>query len=343
MALSSLKEPLGAYRSLGEPVNARPIEIGLINKTYLITTDKLQFIFQELSPLFDPAVNFDSDAISKHLAHSSIITPKIYKSDFDELYYVHQGRCYRALFYIEGQSFNICQKEMASSAALVIGKFHQALLTLDYTYRSTRKSAGDYPFHQENLVQALKKFPEHAYFAQVSPLASKMIDNMSKLKIDPPKILRHIHGDPKISNLIFEGHQAICLVDFDTLQKSSWSLELADAFRSWCNPYPEDNQQAFADLKIAELALEGYSSVMKGHFTLKDAEDLATHCQAISLCLAMRYLADTLTENYFNFDSKRFATRADHNWQRAQAMYKLYLDFHQKRAELLGMIKDLML
>lgn len=341
--MQELIQPLKAYRSLGEPLSARPIEIGLINKTYLVTTDKLQYIFQELSPLFNPAVNFDSNAISQHLQKMAIATPKIYRTDSEELYHVDEGRNFRALFFIDGQSYDTCSKEMAQSAGLVVGQFHQALLNLDYNYRSTRKSAGDYAFHQQNLLSALKNHPEHDYYSKVLPLAQTMIESMGRIKIDAPLVQRHIHGDPKISNLMFNGHKAICLVDFDTLQKSSWSLELADAFRSWCNPYKEDNLEAFVDLEIAEQALHGYSSAMKGHFSEQEAKDLALHCQAISLCLAMRYLADVLCENYFNFDAKRYAKRSDHNWLRAQAMYQLYLDFLSKHSTLLAMIKDLML
>lgn len=336
---TQIKEPLKAYRSLGEPIHIHPVEIGLINKTYLITTDKLKFIFQKLSPLFNQSVNFDSDAIAKHLEKKSILCPKIYPNDFGELFLNHEGSIFRALFYIEGQSFNVCKPEMAESAGRVVGQFHQSLLDFDYTYRSTRKSASDYSYHLENLVQALKKHEQHDFFKQVAPLAEKMIRSMESIKIEAPKFLRHIHGDPKISNLMFKAHEAICLVDFDTLQKNSWSFELADAFRSWCNPFKEDELKAFADLSIADSALKGYAQVMKGQFDVFESENLAVHCQAVSLCLSMRYLADVLNENYFNFDEKRFARSSEHNWLRAQAMFNLYQDFYAKKDELLSMIK----
>lgn len=337
-----LKNPLSAYKSLGEVQNIKTLEIGLINKTFLVTTDKLKYIFQELSSIFNPEVNFDSDAVCKHLSKSSILSPQIYKNDEGDLFYKSHGKIYRALFYIEGESFNICTKEMASSAAFVIGQFHRALLDFEYSYRSQRKSAGDYDYHREYLVHALNKYPEHDFFKHAKELSKNLLDDMAAIRLNPTPVLRHIHGDPKISNIIFADDKALCLVDFDTLQRSSFSLELADAFRSWCNPFKEDDLNAHADLAVAEQALSGYAQA-KCPFTLEEAENLAFHSEAISLCLSMRYLADTLCETYFNYDQKRFARRAEHNWLRAQAMYRLAQDFHQKRPTLLSMIKDFLL
>src|SRR5580658_5761746 len=127
-----LEQELLAYKSLGTPQIITPIEIGLINKTYLITTDRLKFIFQELAPIFQKEVNFDSDAVSSYLLKKHIPAPKILKTDQGELFSSHKNHIFRAICYIEGESFNTCLSHMAQSAGLVLGKFHEALLDFEY-------------------------------------------------------------------------------------------------------------------------------------------------------------------------------------------------------------------
>ena len=58
----------------------------------------------------------------------------------------------------------------------------------------------------------------------------------------PQTARRHVHGDLKISNLLFrrEPLAGVCLVDLDTFAKGSMAFELGDAMRSWCNPLGED-------------------------------------------------------------------------------------------------------
>src|SRR2546425_1136416 len=57
---------------------------------------------------------------------------------------------------------------------------------------------------------------------------------------DEPRQL--IHGDLKISNLIFDGlGHAVGIIDFDTILRHARAIDLGDAFRSWCNRTAEDD------------------------------------------------------------------------------------------------------
>lgn len=333
MAVLSIPEEIfTAYEDLGSPMAIDVIDMGLINKTYLVTTATMKFVLQEVSPIFETTINEDSDAVCEHLLRCGIEVPKLYRTAHNERFVSFSGRIFRALKYIAGNSSHtITSLNMAESAGRVVGQFHAALADFYYDYRSKRRHGGDYRFHKENLVTALKEHRSHDYFARVSILADKMLEDIERITSGLSTTARNVHGDPKISNIIFdERGEAICLVDFDTLGKSGWSLEIADALRSWCNPNMEDVLDAYVDLNIAESALKGYGAMMRGRFTKKEADELVTHSQAITLCLAMRYLADVLNERYWAFDQKRFLRRADHNLLRSQAMYGLFSDFCHK-------------
>ena len=339
--ITELPSPvLEAYEHLGEPIKISLIDMGLINKTWLINTAQSAYILQEVSNIFDVTIHDDAWAVCAHISREGLRAPTIEPDRNKYLYFKFQDRIFRALAYIKGQSFHqIINLTMAEQAGAMVGQFHQALINFNYEYRSKRRQAGDYTFHMNNLATSLKNNSEHEYFLQVNPLGTSMINNMIGLVRDLTTTPRHIHGDPKISNILFDNnYHAVALVDFDTLNKGGWSLEIADALRSWCNPNKEDILEAYVDLKIADSALGGYGEIMKKSWSAQERSELVINMQAITLCLAMRYLSDVFYEKYWAYDKTRFSRAADHNLLRARAMYNLYEDFARKKSHLAGLI-----
>ena len=334
------KEILDAYKNLGIVQEINNINIGLINKTWLIKTRDQEYILQEVSPIFDVTIHDDAWAVCSFIAPQGLTVPKLISTDDNKLYYNLDNKIFRALKYINGQSYHkIINLTMAEQSGLILGKFHKALLNFNYNYRSQRRQAGDFVFHANNLKQAIQEQNHHEYYARAYNLATNMINNMHNLIQNQTVTSRHIHGDPKISNILFDNnYHALALVDFDTLNKGGWSLEIADALRSWCNPNQEDILEAHVDLEIAKNALAGYGEIMKGLWSAQERVELINNMQAITLCLAMRYLTDVFYEKYWAYDTARFVRPADHNILRAQAMYNLYEDFVSKKSEIANLI-----
>ncbi len=334
-------EVIDAYTNLSAIKSIIPIEKGLINKTFLVDSNDGKYILQEVSSIFDEGIHYDSMAICCYLTSFNIAAPAIKLNRFGDLFFRHQTRIFRALEYVHGESFHqINSLPMAREAGRVVGQFHKSLRDFSYTYRSQRRHKGDYPFHVDNLKLALKTHENHDFYAQVKGLAETMIKEMAALTLGLSTTPRHAHGDPKISNILFEGEKAVCLIDFDTLGYSGWSLELGDALRSWANPHQEDVLEARVDLKIAEHALSGYGGEMRGLMTGQEKIELVSHAQAVSLCLAIRYLTDVLNESYFGFAHDRYARAAEHHWLRAQAMFNLFEEFVQKKSVLREMVES---
>lgn len=318
--------------------------MGLINKTYVLETALKKYIFQEVSPIFDVSIHDDCHAVQNHLARYGINAPSLVPTSLGQLYYRHEHRVFRVINYIEGRSFHkVLSLKMALEAGKVVGRFHRAVSDLEYEYRSKRAHGGDYAFHLNRLTTALKAHQGHDFYARVEPLAARMIENMRELTHNLSTTIRHAHGDPKISNIMFdENDEGICLVDFDTLSKTGWSLEMGDAFRSWCNPHEEDELDVEVDLKIAEQALLGYGSHMRGILSPKELLELSIHAPAITLCLGIRYLTDVLNENYWAYDQARFERPAPHNLLRAQAMFRLFEDFRRHKSVISELINSLL-
>ena len=128
-----------------------------------------------------------------------------------------------------------------------------------------------------------------------------------------------MHGDPKISNLLFAADGGgICLVDLDTLARGPLVPELGDAFRSWCNPGPEDAPEAAFSLPFFAAALAGYATHARAFITAPERSAIVEGTLAIYLELAARFAADALNEAYFGWSPERFASRGDHNLARAR-------------------------
>lgn len=329
-------EVLKAYEYLGEIITVEPINMGLINKTFIITTKKVKYILQEISPIFNDNVHQDFYEVSMYLQKKNVLAPQIIKTCNDNLFIKHNQHIYRAQSYIDGYSFNtITDLSMAFEAGIVIARFHHALMDFKYQYKNQRKTACDYAYHQEFLMQALKTYTKHDFFKQTQELASELFNHMSFLLPEVQIIKRHVHGDPKISNILFDkNNKGLCLVDFDTLSMIGFSAELADAIRSLSNPHKEDDLNSYCDLSIVKNLLQGYGTIMKGIITPLEISQITINTLAITLCLSMRYLTDVLLESYFSYDRIKFTSAAHHNWLRAQSMYRLFLDMKQKSTDL---------
>jgi Ser/Thr protein kinase RdoA (MazF antagonist) len=332
---------LKAYEKLGPCEEIKLINMGLINNTWLIITKSRKYILQEVSAIFDTTIHDDAWAVCAHVAPQGLLVPRIIPDNNNNLFLSYSGKIFRALEYISGGSFHKIQNlTMAEQAGIIIGKFHASLVNFNYEYLSKRRQAGDFNFHATNLKQALEKNTQHEYYSRINKIALDMLENMTLLALNFSSTKRHIHGDPKISNIIFDtNYHACALIDFDTLNNSGWSLEIADALRSWCNPNEEDILEAYVDLEIAQSALAGYGETIAGRWTEQEHDELIIAMQAITLCLSMRYLADVVNESYWAYDSTRFVRPADHNLLRAQAMFNLFQDFKAKKSELKTLIK----
>src|SRR5690606_10395440 len=128
----------------------------------------------------------------------------IYKTSTNELFHISNGRIFRALTHIKGSSFHVINEEMARSAGFILGNFHRALMGFNYDYQSKRRHGGDYAFHQSQLLQALNRHKHHEYFMRVLLFSEVMIPEIERLSSNLNTTKRHVHGDPKISNILFD-------------------------------------------------------------------------------------------------------------------------------------------
>ena len=65
-----------------------------------------------------------------------------------------------------------------------------------------------------------------------------------------------VHGDPKISNIIFQGEHACCMIDLDTCMLHTPLVDIGDAMWSWCGQAEDCLENTFSLSRFKE-ALRG--------------------------------------------------------------------------------------
>ncbi len=297
-----------------------PVTSGLINRTFTVATGEgIQWILQRVNPIFPPSVHEDIDAVTRHLADKNLLTPHLVASVDNKLSVRAQGRVWRLLTYIVGSCYNtLASKEQAHSAGALLARFHAALADLKHEFKNPRAGVHDTARHLRVLAETLAGKRDHPRFQNVAPLAREILELADHLPPLPSVNDRIVHGDPKISNVVFtsDGSQALCLIDLDTLTNMPLPLELGDAFRSWCNPEGEDTRDAEFSLPLFEAAIQGYAS-SNAALTDEEWRSIVPATQVILIELAARFCADALNERYFGWDPDHYGTRGEHNEVRA--------------------------
>ncbi len=319
---------------------ARALGTGLINATFLaVAPAGEQAVFQRLHPIFSESVNEDIDAVTGHLAEKGLATPRLIRtSDGARAVTDGEGRVWRALTFVEGASLDrLTSPALAREAGALVARFHAALDDFSAPFAHVRAGVHDLGRHLAKLRQALAEHPRHRLFGAVAPLAEEIFAAAPSLPPFDGLPLRVCHGDLKISNLLFRGGRAHCLVDLDTLGWQRWPFEMGDALRSWCNRAGEDAPgEAAVGEDFFAAAVEGYFGTLKGcRFPLPEerarlVEGLADIC----LELSSRFLADALDESYFGFDARRFPAAGEHNLLRARAQWALFQDVRARQQRL---------
>ncbi|HVY64011.1 MAG TPA: phosphotransferase [Gammaproteobacteria bacterium] len=298
---------------------------GLINPTwYARSTQGAELVLQRVNPIFPAKVNLDIAAVTEHLARKGLLTPRLVPTRAGALWLEHEGAVWRVLTRIEG----VCRDALESpaqarEAGRALAEFHRAVADLDYTFQNARLGVHDTPKHLENLRDALVEHAAHRDIAAIRPLAERVLTLAAALPPLPPCGDRIVHGDPKISNLMFDGDRALCLIDLDTLSRMPVALELGDALRSWCNPAREDAKNARFVREYFQAAVGGYAAAAQGFLTENEWRAIPLGTLMITVELAARFCADALRERYFGWDATRYASASDHNQARTRGQLQV--------------------
>ena len=326
-----------AALGLGD-ATTEPFPKGLINRSWLVVIPGQQpLVLQRVNPMFPTAINTDIAVVTRHLANKGLRTPRLITTPDGELFLEEEDAGWRQLTYIPGNTYDVVDNtHQAGGAGALLGRFHRAVGGLKHTFANADLRVHDTVRHLANLRATLNRSGKHPRFAQVDALAEEVFELANGLPDlgDVPD--RVVHGDPKISNIVFaeESNDALCFIDFDTLGHMPILLELGDAFRSWCNPQTEDAPDAEFSVMIFSSAVAGYAREAEGLLAEDEWSKIPAATLTITVELAARFCADALNESYFGWDASRFTSANDHNQARTKNQLELARSISAEREQL---------
>jgi Ser/Thr protein kinase RdoA (MazF antagonist) len=312
-----------------------PITVGLINETFRVSEGGAPVaVLQRLHPIFAAEVNDDIDAIATELFRRGMVTPRLVRTTGGATSVEHGG-VWRALTFVNGRTLTeVASPAIAHAAGALAGRFHAALDGFVHRFHFTRAGVHDTARHLSALEQVLTEHAAHPEIALVRPIADAILAHAQALSPLPTAGIRIVHGDLKITNLLFhpDRDEGLAIVDLDTLAHGTLAVELGDALRSWCNPSGESREGGI-DVVLFAAALAGFRAG-GGPLSLEEREAIPLGVETIATELASRFCRDALEDRYFGWDPSRFPDRRAHCRARAASQLALARSVRAKRSEL---------
>ncbi len=320
------------------PESIRPLGTGLINRSFLaVGRDGEKRVLQQVNPIFPPEVNEDIEAVTRHLEARGVGTPRLLRDRDGRLCVPDPRGAWRVLSYVEGRVLDaIARPEQAREAGRLLGDFHRALDDLEHEFRHIRPPVHEPARHLAALAEAVDAHRGHPLQADAAALAETLSEAAQALPPLPATPQRVVHGDPKISNLVYASDRelALCMLDLDTLGHMALPFELGDAFRSWCNLATEDDPRSRFSADYFAAAAAGYGQATAGWLRPDEAATVVTATATIQVELAARFCADALNESYFGWNPGLFPSRGEHNLARARGQLAVHRSLLEQRGRL---------
>jgi len=298
---------------------------GLINQTHVVGRPPVG-ILQWVNPIFDPRIHEDLTIILHHIREKGLPIPTLHPTSKGRPCLLDEKGCWRLWSYIPGTTHHrIYNADMAWEAGRCVGQFHTAVADLNHHFLAPTRDIHHTPARMDNLKVSLGEAQGHPLEKEACTLGEEILAAWERWEGELHQRQRICHGDLKISNLRFslDGKKSICLLDLDTIGPQSISVEMGDAWRSWCNPGGENEpEKIHFDLSLFEASLRGWAETAPA-LDPEEQDNLIPGIERICLELSARFCADALQNNYFKEDRKRFPDLGKHNLIRAQGQMKL--------------------
>ncbi len=333
------------------------LDSGLINKTYIVEHlhkgEKSKFILQSLSNIFDSheIVNLNHNLITAHIKNKikenhpifdnkRWDVPSLIRCKSNSLFvFPFDSDVWRAMVYIDDTFIfsTLEDKYIAYQTGIGLAKFHKSCSDLDcIKLKKSIKNFHNTKYFIDQFNAIISDYSFNRLDDKVKRRVQKLISNLSNHIIYVKSILVNlkgkmidisvIHGDPKLSNFLFDtkNKYVVSLIDLDTISSGHLLTDLADCIRSICNlegEDPDDIENVFFDVNFCMSFLKGYFS-LSNQVNIYSFELLLEFIYLIIVELTIRFLNDFLQSNrYFKI---KYQT---HNLYRAEVQYRLLSSF----------------
>lgn len=349
----------------GPIVDIRPYGDGLINDTYLVTTDsekRRRVILQRINRHVFPEprlIMANLRAVLDHVHRRQAKTaPTMRDLRFPELYTTHdqrdfivdpKGEVWRAMGFIENaHAIEILTgPTQAAEVGFALGRFHALIHDLDpQRLRDTLRGFHITPRYLARFTEVANPTINTSQnpglrfcvaFIEARRGLAHVLEEVKQKGVLP---IRPVHGDPKLNNFLFDEQsgRAVSLIDLDTVQPGLIHYDIGDCLRSCCNPAgesPDDPTDARFDPDLCRAVLKNYLGETSGFLTAEDYDYLYDAIRLIPFELGIRFLTDHLEGNpYFKTDWP------EQNLHRAMTQFQLTAGIERQEKQIRKLIAD---
>lgn len=225
--------------------------------------------------------------------------------------YDEHGRPWRLMPFIDNSICysRILNPEMAYNAAACFSQFYAALW--DNPLHDFTPSLPDF-LNFEKRIKDFKKAVSAAGNLQKTQAKEEIRFLQQNLGLLNRWIILHetnqfpkhlIHGDPKISNVLFdtESKNAMAIIDLDTMMPGSVLYDFGDMVRSYCQNYADDdpNEKSALNHEIYRQVRDGFLSALEPKLELIELENMTYAAQCVVYIQSIRFLTDFLKGNVY--------------------------------------------
>lgn len=347
-----VKKVLSYFQILGNCERMEVFGNGLINDTYVATTDdnniKRKYTVQRINHnIFKnvPALMDNILAVTKHLKNKIIQeggnpekeTLNVIMSRENKPYAVVDGFYYRVYDFIDDvETFQVIKNdEIFFESAIAAARFQQRLADFDAStlfesipnFHNTvvRFEALKKAINDDKLNRA-KEMQKEIEFA----LSHEYLTDMIMSKLDSKELpLKVTHNDTKLNNILFEKetNKGLCVIDLDTIMPGTMLFDYGEALRTGCNRAQEAEKDLTLvnfDINLFEIYTKGYLAVMKDTLCDTELKLMPYACMIMTFENGIRFLTDYLEgDTYFKIKYK------EHNIDRCRTQFKLVSDMEK--------------
>lgn len=318
--MDKLKEIMKAFQVEAEVISYKEIKNGNINRTYRVDTADASYIVQAVNTnVFRKPVEVmkNIDAVTRMIREKmpDSVSLRFEQTEEGNSYLFDEGVFWRVFNYVDSITYNTCDNMSvirnageafgqfqlalgdfdASMLHFTIPDFHNTIARYDALEAAIGEDAAGRVASVQKEIEALREMRDEACLLETLYRAGELP-------------LRVTHNDTKINNVLFdkETHQALTIIDLDTVMPGLVGHDFGDAIRFAANYVEEDcpdYEKAGINLEVFKAFTEGFISATKDTLTAKEVETLADSCLCLTAELAVRFLMDYIQgDPYFKLN-----------------------------------------
>lgn len=356
-----LKSILIHFPEVKDVTDITPINSGLINATYKVTTGPAgahDYILQRINHHIFQDIDMlqrNLELVTSHIRrklearHETDIDRKVLRfvpSENGKTYYYdgNDGYWRVSVFIPDSVTKDTVNEETSELVGIKFGEFENFLSDLPEQIGEIIPKFHNMEFRLQQLNEAIAD-NKAGRLASVQDIADTILKDADKM-CEGERLYREgklpkriCHCDTKVSNMLFDKEgNVLCVIDLDTVMPNFVFSDFGDFLRSAANTSKEDEK----DLDKVQFNMSIFKAFAKGYLqsatflTPVEKSHLPFAAKLFPYMQAVRFFAD-----YLNGDTYYKTQYPEHNLVRTRAQLKLYQEAVRHEAEMQAFIDTL--